>query len=151
MAVLGVAFSHVQAQELIEVDQEALQERIADGEMVTVVNFWATWCGPCREEFPDFVQLGHDFADDGVEVLFVSMDFPDEQDAVRAFLDEQGWEQPSYLRVGKDNAFIKAMHDEWTGVLPATLIYSREGTLVHFSQGSPLDYDALVEHVRPHL
>ncbi|NBC18663.1 MAG: hypothetical protein GVY18_15270, partial [Bacteroidetes bacterium] len=61
------------------------------------------------------------------------------------------WEEPSYLRVGKDNAFIKAMHDEWTGVLPATLIYGRDGTLVHFSQGNPLDYDALVEHVRPHL
>lgn len=43
---------------------------------VTVVNFWATWCVPCIEEFPHFVKLGEKFAPERVQVMFVSADFP---------------------------------------------------------------------------
>ena len=152
LILMGGTAGQADAQELVEVDQEELQRLIEEREAaVTVVNFWATWCGPCREEFPDFVKLGRDFEEQGVDVLFVSMDFPGEQEAVRSFLADQGWEEPSYLRVGKDHAFIAGMHDEWTGVLPATLIYTQGGTLVHFTQGDPLHYETLVEHVTPHL
>lgn len=152
LVLAGGLIRSAHAQELEEIGHEALQQLIAERDAnVTVVNFWATWCGPCREEFPDFVQLDRDYEEQGVDVLFVSMDFPDEQEAILDFLNQQGWEQPSYLRIGKDNAFIKAMHEDWTGVLPATFVYTQGGTLVHFSQGTPLHYDELVEYISPHL
>ena len=114
---------------------------------LTVVNFWATWCAPCIEEFPHFIQLGKDLADQGVEVFFVSMDFEDEKPAVQAFLAEQGYSGTSFLRKGSDHAFITAIHEEWTGVLPATFLYSQNGTLADFWQGTPVDYEGLEERV----
>lgn len=124
--------------------QQILQESDA---ALTVVNFWATWCAPCIEEFPYFIQLGKDLADQQVAVFFVSMDFEDEKPAVEAFLAEQGYSDLSYLRVGKDHEFITTIHDEWTGVLPATFLYRQNGSLADFWQGTPVDYEALKERV----
>ena len=128
----------------IEQFKQILQENDA---ALTVVNFWATWCAPCVEEFPYFVQLGKDLADQGVEVFFVSMDFEEEKSAVKAFLAEQGYSGTSYLRTGKDHEFITAIHGDWTGVLPATFLYTQNGTLADFWQGTPVDYEALKERV----
>ena len=128
----------------IEQFQQILQENDA---ALTVVNFWATWCAPCVEEFPYFVQLGKDLADQGVEVFFVSMDFEDEKPAVEAFLAEQGYSGTSYLRTGKDHEFILGIHEDWTGVLPATFLYSQNVSLADYWQGTPVDYEALKERV----
>lgn len=136
----------VRAQEAVirPVTYDALLSEIKDTDAeVTVVNFWATWCGPCREEFPAFVQLGKDFESEGVRVLFVSMDFDDEVPEVAAFLAEQNWDRPSYLRTGNDHEFISALHDEWSGVLPATMVYRQEGELVDFWQGEPVTFEEL--------
>ena len=58
---------------------ETLSQEIAGTESrVLVVNFWATWCGPCVKELPAFEQLQERYKDRGVEVLLVSLDFPDE-------------------------------------------------------------------------
>ena len=116
---------------------------------VTVVNFWATWCVPCREEFPEFIRLGNDLADEGVDVLFVSADFEEAQPQAQAFLDEQGVEAPSYLKRGKDDAFVRAFHEDWTGALPATILYGPGGDVRDFWEGKTT-YDELrmrVEHV----
>ena len=131
-----------------EIAIEQFQQMIQDNDAaLTVVNFWATWCAPCIEEFPYFIQLGKDLADQGVEVFFVSMDFEDEKPAVEAFLAEQGYSDRSYLRVGKDHTFITTIHDEWTGVLPATVLYRQNGSQAAFWQGMPVDYEALKERV----
>ena len=114
---------------------------------LAVVNFGATWWAPCIEECPYFVQLGKDLADQGVAVFFVSMDFEDEKPTVKAFLAEQGYSSTSYLRTGKDHEFITAIHGEWTGVLPATFLYTQNGSLADFWQGTPVDYEALKERV----
>ena len=128
----------------IEQFQQILQESDA---ALKVVNFWATWCAPCIEEFPYFIQLGKDLADQGVAVFFVSMDFEGEKPAVEAFLAEQGFSVLSYLRVGMDHEFITTIHEEWTGVLPATFLYSQNGSLADFWQGTPVGYEALKERV----
>lgn len=131
---------------LVTADQ--LHEEIAvSGEKITVVNFWATWCGPCREEFPAFVQLGKNFDTKGVDVVFVSMDFDDEQPAVTSFLASQGVKGVSYLRMGDDNTFINAIHEDWSGVLPATIIYGSGGTLLDFWQADTISYDDLETRV----
>lgn len=101
----------------------------------TVVNFWATWCAPCKEEFPDLLAVGRTYAPRGVALHFVSLDFPSEGEAARAFLAEQGAPTPSYLRAGKDDAFITAVNPRWSGALPATSIFDRDGRIRYFFEG----------------
>ena len=99
---------------------------------VTVVNFWATFCGPCREEFPYFVSLYREFKDQGMNLIFVSMDFDSDRPQIDEFLSEQGVNFPTYIRAGKDDEFIQGIHADWSGVLPMTLIYDSAKNLVHF-------------------
>jgi thiol-disulfide isomerase/thioredoxin len=94
---------------------------------VTVVNVWATWCIPCREEFPDLLKLRQAYKDRGVAVLFVSGDFGSERQAVVDFLAEQGVDFPTYLKSGDDMQFINAFDPKWSGTLPATFIYDAQG------------------------
>ncbi len=99
---------------------------------VIVVNFWATFCGPCREEFPYFVSLYREFKDQGMSLLFVSMDFDSDRPQIDEFLSEQGVNFVTYLRAGKDDEFIRSVHPEWSGVLPMTLVYDSSKQLVKF-------------------
>lgn len=98
---------------------------------VVVVNVWATWCIPCREEFPDLLRLRRSYRDRGVEVLFVSGDFASEREQTTAFLNEQGVDFPTYIKTGDDMAFINALDPKWSGALPATFIYDGQGRLRH--------------------
>jgi thiol-disulfide isomerase/thioredoxin len=116
---------------------------------ITLVNFWATWCAPCLEEFPAFVEIGREF-DDEVDIVFVSMDFPEERESALAFVKEQGWNELSYLKDEPDNAFITAFHPDWTGALPATLVYGPGGELLEFWEGE-VSHDELHAKVTRHL
>ncbi len=150
LLMLVLPARNAQAQVLVveEVTIEQFQQILQESDAVLkVVNFWATWCAPCIEEFPYFIQLGKDLADQEVTVFFVSMDFEGEQPAVEAFLAEQGFSDRSYLRVGEDQEFITTIHEEWTGALPATFLYSQNGSLADFWQGTPGGYEALKERV----
>ena len=132
----GPVLESVTAEELLA------QVRDADADLV-VVNFWASWCLPCREEFPAFVRL-RDEAED-VEVHFVSVDYEEDITFAQDFLDEFGV-QRSYLREGKDAPFIDGINPEWTGSLPATAIYDQSGNRVAFWEGA-VEYEDLVSRV----
>ncbi len=106
---------------------------------VRVVNFWASWCIPCREEFPDFLRLERAYTDRGLRVFFVSIDFPEDLPHVRAFLREQGVAGRTFLKVGKDEAFIVRIDSTWTGAIPATVVYDADGEKRAFVEGR-LDY-----------
>ena len=139
---------NLQAQSVEKVTVEELQARVAGSEAaITVVNFWATWCAPCIEEMPYFMQLGKELADQRVTVFFVSMDFEDEAALVESFLQEQGWEVASMLRTGKDDHFISTLHEAWSGVVPATILYGQDGSPVDFWQGKPVGCDELKTRV----
>jgi thiol-disulfide isomerase/thioredoxin len=129
------------------VDHAAIFEAIeARGAEVTVVNFWATWCVPCIEEFPYFMRLKDAYAERGVEVMFVSADFPEEKAAAARFLAEQGVAGPSFLKNEKTTPFVNAFHEDWSGALPATFVYDAEGSLVDFWEGKTT-YDDLERRV----
>lgn len=113
---------------------------------VTVVNFWATWCVPCIEEFPDFVELDRTMEAQGVEVVFVSTDFPDEKEAAQEFLAKQGVRDVSYLKEGKTTPFVNAFHEDWSGAVPATFVYDSDASLVEFWEGKT-DFDTLKKRV----
>jgi thiol-disulfide isomerase/thioredoxin len=100
-----------------------------------MINVWATWCGPCRAEFPDVMRLYRDYHDRGLELLLVSADFEDESLEAERFLARHGVNFTTYIKTGDDMQFINAMNPKWTGAIPATFIYDGEGRLVYFHEG----------------
>ena len=118
----------------------------APGAEVVVVNVWATWCAPCREEFPDLVRLGRTYQDRGVRLVLVSADFDDQVPAARSFLAKHGVDFVSYLKTGDDMAFIDALSPQWTGALPATVVYDGRGNRRWFHEGKA-DYATLERQV----
>jgi thiol-disulfide isomerase/thioredoxin len=113
-----------------EVDAKGLADRIArEKGRVVLVNFWATWCVPCREEFPDLTRLDRAYAGRGLRVLGVSTDVAGQTAAVKAFLAEQKPGFPNYRKKsgGDDQVFIDAVDKSWGGELPFTVLFGRDG------------------------
>lgn len=140
-----------EAESLIPVTSESLLEAVkeADAKLV-VVNVWATWCVPCRLEFPHFVKFRETYRDQGVEVYFVSADFEESLPAARKFLKEQGATWKNFHKNEKDQPFINSLSEEWSGALPATFIYDQQGNLLTFWEAE-VTYDQLEERVTAHL
>jgi len=118
---------------------------------VLVVNFWATWCGPCREEFPDFVRLHREKADLGLKVVTISMDEPEDEQSAVQFLKEQGVEFPAYLRDFEDfEEFVNVIDPDWSGALPTTFIFDKNGKRT-FRQVGKTDFEELLKQISPLL
>ena len=116
--------------------QEVLAAVRREGASAVVLNLWATWCQPCREEFPDIVRIEKEYRERGVRVVFVSTDFVDDRDQARKFLASQGVTEPSLIKGDtNDNAFIDAIEPRWTGIIPATVIYDASGQAKWFHEG----------------
>jgi len=115
--------------------EQILQKVNNSDAQVVMLNVWATWCQPCKEEFPDLMKLRYYYKEQGLELMLVSGDFPDQLPAVKKFLSEQGVTFPTYIKTGKDMAFINTLNPDWSGALPATWIFDSMGNLQDFWQG----------------
>jgi thiol-disulfide isomerase/thioredoxin len=111
---------------------------------VLVVNFWATWCPPCREEMPAFVQVQEALGGQGVRFIGVALDEPE---AVRGYLQETPVNYPVLIG-GQDAADWAARLGNVAGVLPFTAVFDREGRLAHTKLGL-FRREALTAAVRP--
>lgn len=115
-----------------------------------LVNFWATWCGPCREEFPDLVKIRKQYAAERLDFVIVSLDdVSDIETAVPDFLAEvRATAFPAYLLHAEDDgAAINMVDPTWSGELPATFLYDRSGALVFKHKGriNPAELRAALE------
>ena len=123
-------------------DAEDNDVKLSDYEgKVVLLNFWATWCGPCKIEMPWFVEFQQKYKDRGFSVIAVSMD-EEGWDIVRPFVEEL---KPNFpVVIGNDD-----MGDEYGGVvaLPTTFIIDKEGKIAGSHQGliSKGDYEEEIE------
>jgi thiol-disulfide isomerase/thioredoxin len=125
MLLPGVA---VFSQSIQVVDFEQLQSRLElRNDTTYVVNFWATWCLPCIKEMPAFQQLHKEYASEKVKVLLVSLDFIKHIDSRLIPFIEKHQLSPEVIVLNDPdaNAWIDKVSPDWSGALPATLIFNR--------------------------
>ena len=123
-----------------EIDAEGLKkiiERNGKNARPLLINFWATWCEPCREEFPDLVQIDKEYKARGLEFVTVSLDDPaDIKTSVLQFLRQMRAPAPAYLlNVLDPEPSIKMVDQTWGGALPATFLYDAQGQIVYKHMG----------------
>jgi thiol-disulfide isomerase/thioredoxin len=98
---------------------------------VLVVNFWATWCGPCREEMPEFVRAQRELGPRGLQIVGIAVDQPDK---VAQFAKELGLNYPALIG-GYDAVDISIPLGNRLAALPFTVILDREGRVAHTQLG----------------
>jgi thiol-disulfide isomerase/thioredoxin len=114
----------------------------APGAQAVLVNVWATWCEPCREEMPDLVRYYRDHRADGLRLVLISADDDDQRAEVERVLGALGFDGPAFIKRGKDMTFIDALDPRWQGALPATFLYDGHGEKKRSWLGS-VTYDDL--------
>jgi thiol-disulfide isomerase/thioredoxin len=122
---------------------ELLTHMRTTGNRATLINAWASWCGPCRREMPMLIGLTTNLAAQGVQVLFVSVDEQDSEQAALAFLRDQGGEPPVYVAERPLSGFKQALNPRWKGMLPATFLFDAEGNLRYFWGGPVYENELL--------
>ena len=111
---------------------------------IVLVNFWATWGIPYREEFPDLVRLYRERQKSGLIIISVSIDDPENKDQGRAFLEKHRVVFPTYIATRNNfRGLLDTMDPAWMGTLPATLIFNRQGEKTYGRSGL-LPYEEMV-------
>ena len=135
-----------------DVDQAGLTALLKrDNGRPLLVNFWATWCEPCRDEFPDLIKIDSEYRGQGLDFITVSLDdFSEIKTEVPKFLQQMGANMPAYLlNVADPEPSIKAVDPNWGGALPATVLYDKHGKIVfkHFGRIKPEPLRAAIEKI----
>ena len=127
--------------EIRQIDLDGLRQILQrDGKdrRPLLVNFWATWCDPCREEFPDLVKLDSDYGAKKLNFVAISLDdVTDLKTTVPKFLQEMKATMPVVLlNINDPEPAIKLVDATWDGQLPATFVYDKDGKVVfkHFGR-----------------
>ncbi len=116
----------------------------APGARAVLVNVWATWCEPCRQEMPDLIRFYRDHREDGLRLLLVSADDEENRLEVARVLSEAGLpaDTLSFIKRGDDLTFINGLDRHWSGALPASFLFDGRGRRRH-TWGGPVTYHAL--------
>ena len=119
-----------------KIDQVRYAELIKPQTKPLLINFWATWCVPCREEFPDLVKINDEYKGK-IDFITISLDFEEELNTgVPQFLKEMKADMPTYLLITPDeSAAIAMISKDWGGGLPLTVLFAPSGERVFFHQG----------------
>src|SRR6185295_9269335 len=114
---------------------------------VLILDFWATWCPPCKKEIPGFIELQKKYADKGL--VIVGFSFDHDPNAHDVWIKEQ---KLNYLSIFMETDAGKAVVDQFAGKIgeiasiPTTLVIDRKGTIVykHVGYGSPEDFEKVI-------
>jgi thiol-disulfide isomerase/thioredoxin len=110
-----------------------------DGGKLLVVNVWATWCGPCVAELPEFVTMNRMYRGRPFRLVTVSLDDPAKKDAALKVLKEKHVAAANYVWAGKDrDKFADLLDKKWDGPLPHTVVIAPGGKVLYRKTG-PVD------------
>jgi len=102
-----------------------------------LVNFWATWCGPCTAEFPELLKTWRMYRKRPFELVTVSINYPDEEKGVRKFLEEQHASSRNLLFGTMDPyESMKAFDADWNGGVPCSMLIAPGGKVLYKEQGT---------------
>lgn len=122
-----------------QIDTTALQsllKRDGGSAKPLLINFWATWCDPCREEFPDLVKIDADYKGK-IDFITISLDYLSEIDGdVPKFLADMKAAMPAYLlKTENESEAIAMVSKDWQGGLPFTILFDASGKEIYVRQG----------------
>jgi len=119
-----------------QINEIALKNLLKPNGKPLLVNFWATWCDPCREEFPDLVKIDEDYKGK-IDFITVSLDDLAEINRdVPKFLQDMKAGMPAYLlKSNNEDAAIMMVSKDWHGGLPFTILFNEKGDIVYFREG----------------
>jgi len=129
-----------EAPKVIQIDALGLTNLLkrADGDEAKplLINFWATWCVPCVEEFPELVKIDANYRGK-IDLIIVSLDDLAEINRdVPKFLSDMKATMPAYLlKTQNEEASIASVSKDWKGGLPFTILFNAKGETVYFKQG----------------
>ena len=129
---------------LTEIDDAAVAKLVKnDGKAPIVINLWATWCGPCVAELPDFVTIQRMYRGRGLKLVTISMNEPEKRDAALEALKKHHVSATNYILKTTDrDKFGDALDKEWPGPVPYTIVVAPGGKII-YRKGGDLDPLAL--------
>ena len=130
-----------------QIDAPGLKNLLKPNGRPLLINFWATWCAPCREEFPDLVKISTDYKGK-IDLITVSLDEVSEINGdVPKFLAQMKSESPAYLlKTPDEGAAIGLVSKDWQGGLPFTILFNAQGETIYSKQGK-FKTDVLVAEI----
>lgn len=152
-AMLSMLFNIAVSQEVERIKIPEL-ERILNtpDDRIHVVNFWATWCGPCVREFPLFEKVAGDYDGKKVRFLMISLDFPSQvEKQLIPFLKKNNSTLDIAVMMDVDyNAWIDKVDSNWQGDIPATLVFNNARKQRNFHKGE-IDEQGLRKLINAYL
>jgi len=122
--------------ELEPVDEAGIKELLQNNSgKLRLINIWATWCGPCVVEFPEFVTMNRMYRGRDFEFVSICLDDLEKKDKALKFLKEKQASNKNYIfNIDNKYAFIEAIDPKWPGALPYTMIVEPGGKIVYAKQ-----------------
>lgn len=135
---VGFAFAAKNVRKLTLRDLNGNKARLSDYQgRIVVLNFWATWCGPCKEELPRLAKMADQYAPQNVAFVLASIDEQKKLGAVRDFVGQQKLSLPVW--VGADVDLLEQLSG--TRIVPATLIIDHQGEIIRAINGEAREED----------
>lgn len=128
ISLLFICCNHTESQPIPKWKITGLEEYIKTSETPVIINFWATYCIPCIEEIPYFLELTKKYEEKGVKLLLVSLDFEEAfPDKIRKFSIKRKFTAPIvWLDETNADYFCPKIDNNWSGVMPASLFVNNK-------------------------
>ena len=138
VVVLFILSQNLPAQDITYIKTAQLDHWLnTDTDTIYVLNFWATWCGPCVAELPAYEKLNKKYAAQKVKVVLISTDFKrNVESKLKPFVKRKNLRsQVVFMDEPNPNVYVNLINPEWSGAIPATLIISkRKGKRLFFEK-----------------